>query len=177
MICLCPQGVPREYVRLFPEDAPTGPGTARRLLAPLSINEVVCAFDPFRFPDGYLTWMDLVLLGDVGDGLVAPDRLHGDPGLEFGSIDRSVLSHGYLPYYCNLHVGRNPPYSTVQFSGGTIIVSCTSSESILVPIEMRSQHLRDWTQYRGNQVLPSRAEETSAEQETLSSERSSPWLV
>ena len=93
---------------------------ARRLLAPLSINDVVCAFDQFRFPDGYLIRMDLVLLGDVADGLVALDRLHGDLELEFGGIDRSVLSHGYLPYYCHLHVGGNPPYSTVQFSGVTI---------------------------------------------------------
>ena len=65
--------------------------------------------------------MDLVLLGDVADGLVAPDRLHGDLGFEFGGMDLSVLSHGYLPYYCHLHVGENPPYSTVQFSGVTIL--------------------------------------------------------
>jgi len=93
---------------------------AQRLLAPLSINDVVCAFDQFRFPSGYLIRMDLVLLGDVVDGLVVSDRLHGNLGLEFGGIDLSVLSHGYLAYYCHLHVGRNPPYSTVQFSRVTI---------------------------------------------------------
>jgi len=46
---------------------------ACRLLAPLSIKDVVCAFDQFRFPDGYLIRMDLVLLGDAVDGLVAPE--------------------------------------------------------------------------------------------------------
>ena len=70
--------------------------------------------------------MDLVLLGDVVDSLVAPNCLHGDLGLEFSGIDFSVLSPDYLLSYCNWYVGRNPPYSTVQFWGDTIPFSNTA---------------------------------------------------
>ena len=43
--------------------------------------------------------------GDLLDALAAPDRLHGDSGLEFGTVD-AALAHEWKPHFR----GGAPPH-------------------------------------------------------------------
>ena len=70
--------------------------------------------------------MDGVVSGDLLDRLAATDRLHGDPGLELGTVG-TALAHRWEP-----RSGRSPPQ---RLTMGPVQKNQTTHESVKSKID------------------------------------------
>ena len=64
------------------------------LLAP--DEQLAGSIEQLPLPLAHLDWMDGMVGGDLLDRLAATDRLHGDPGLELGTVG-AALAHRWEP--------------------------------------------------------------------------------
>ena len=78
---------------IFPE---TG-GPVLLVLGLLAPDEQLAgSIEQLPLPLAHLDWMDGMVGGDLLDRLAATDRLHGDPGLELGTVG-AALTHRWEP--------------------------------------------------------------------------------